>query len=111
MLGISKPLYTKKQLEEIKEKNNDGFDIDGKHFSMYQGTQLQRLIERRIREQKDVQILAKASGNKELTLQAQTKITQLTTKYKQLCNSSGLPNQLKTRASVVGYKRINVAKM
>lgn len=111
VLGISKPLYTKKQLEEIKEKNNDGFDFDGKHFSMYQGTQLQRLIERRIREQKDVQILAKSSGDKELTLQAQTKITQLTTKYKQLCNVSGLPNQLKTRASVVGYKRINVAKM
>ena len=111
VLGISKPLYTKEQLEEIKEKNNDGFDIDGKHYTMYQGTQLQRLIERRIREQKDVQILAKSSGDKELTLQAQTKITQLTTKYKQLCNISGLPNQLKTRASVVGYKRINVANM
>lgn len=111
VLGISKPLYTKEQLEEIKEKNNDGFDIDGKHYSMYQGTQLQRSIERRIREQKDIQILAKSSGNKELTLQAQTKITQLTTKYKQLCNVSGLPNQLKTRASVIGYKRINVANM
>ena len=111
VLGISKPLYTKKQLEEIKEKNNDGFNFDGKHFSMYQGTQLQRLIERRIREQKDIQILAKSSGDKELTLQAQTKITQLTTKYKQLCNVSGLPNQLKARASVVGYKRINVANM
>lgn len=111
VLGVSKPLYTKEQLEEIKEKNNEGFDFDGKHYTMYQGTQLQRLIERRIREQKDVQILAKSSGDKELTLQAQTKITQLTTKYRQLCNVSGLPNQLKTRASVVGYKRINVAKM
>lgn len=111
LLGISKPLYTKEQLEEIKEKNSEGFDFDGKHYTMYQGTQLQRLIERRIREQKDVQILAKSGGDKELTLQAQTKITQLTTKYRQLCNVSGLPNQLKTRASVVGYKRINVAKM
>lgn len=110
VLGISKPLYTKRQLEEIKEKNNEGFDFDGKHFSMYQGTQLQRLIERRIREQKDIQILAKSSGDKELTLQAQTKITQLTTKYKQLCNVSGLPNQLKTRAIVSEYKRINVSK-
>ena len=111
VLGISKPLYTKKQLEEIKEKNNDGFDFDGNHYTMYQGTQLQRLIERRIRQQKDIQILAKSSGDKELTLQAQAKITQLTTKYKQLCNVSGLPNQLKTRANVVGYKRINVEKM
>ena len=111
VLGVNKPQYTDKQLEEDKKKNKQGFDFEGKHYSNYEGEQLQRLIERRIREQKDVQILAKASGDKELTLQAQTKITQLTTKDKQLCNVSGLPNQLKTRASVVGYKRINVAKM
>lgn len=111
VLGVNKPQYTDKQLEEDKKKNKEGFDFEGKHYSNYEGEQLQRLIERRIREQKDVQILAKASGDKELTLQAQTKITQLTTKYKQLCNVSGLPNQLKTRASVVGYKRINVANM
>ena len=111
VLGVNKPQYTDKQLEEDKKKNKQGFDFEGKHYSNYEGEQLQRLIERRIREQKDVQILAKSSGDKELTLQAQTKITQLTTKYKQLCNVSELPNQLKTRASVVGYKRINVAKM
>lgn len=111
VLGVSKPLYTDKQLQEINKKNKDGFELDGKHYSNYEGTQLQRLLEREIRKQKDIQILAKSSGDKDLTLQSQTKITQLTTKYKQLCNVSGLPNQLKTRASVVGYKRINVANM
>ena len=111
VLGVNKPQYTDKQLEEDKKKNKQGFDFEGKHYSNYEGEQLQRLIEREIRKQKDIQILAKASGDKELTLQSQTKITQLTTKYKQLCNASGLPNQLRTRASVVGYKRINVAKM
>lgn len=111
VLGVNKPQYTDKQLEEDKKKNKQGFDFEGKHYSNYEGEQLQRLIEREIRKQKDIQILAKSSGDKELTLQAQTKITQLTTKYKQLCNVSGLPNQLKTRASVVGYKRINVANM
>lgn len=111
VLGVNKPQYTDKQLEEDKKKNKQGFDFEGKHYSNYEGEQLQRLIEREIRKQKDIQILAKSSGDKELTLQAQTKITQLATKYKQLCNVSGLPNQLKTRASVVGYKRINVANM
>lgn len=101
VLGVSKQLYTDKQLQEIEKTNNEGFEFDGNHYSMYEGSQLQRLIERNIRKNKDIQILAKASGDKELTLQAQTKITQLTTKYKQLCNVSGLPNQLKTRASVV----------
>ena len=111
VLGVNKPQYTDKQLEEDKKKNKQGFDFEGKHYSNYEGEQLQRLIEREIRKQKDIQILAKSSGDKELTLQSQTKITQLTTKYKQLCNVSGLPNQLRTRASVVGYKRINVANM
>ena len=111
VLGVNKPQYTDKQLEEDKKKNKQGFDFEGKHYSNYEGEQLQRLIEREIRKQKDIQILAKASGDKELTQQVQAKITQLTTKYKQLCNISGLPNQLKTRASVIGYKRINVANM
>ena len=111
VLGVNKPQYTDKQLEEDKKKNKQGFDFEGKHYSNYEGEQLQRLIEREIRKQKDVQILAKSSGDKELTLQAQTKITQLTTKYRQVVKVSGLPNQLKTRASIVGYKRINVANM
>lgn len=111
VLGVNKPQYTDKQLEEDKKKNKQGFDFEGKHYSNYEGEQLQRLIEREIRKQKDIQILAKASGDKELTQQVQAKITQLTTKYRQVVKASGLPNQLKTRASVVGYKRINVANM
>ena len=111
VLGVSRPQFTDKQLEEDKKKNNDGFEFEGKHYSMYEGTQLQRRIESAIREAKDTQILAKASDDKDLVLQSQTKITQLTTKYKQLCNVSGLPNKLSTRASVSGYKRTSVAKM
>lgn len=111
VLGVNKPQYTDKQLEEDKKKNKQGFDFEGKHYSNYEGEQLQRLIEREIRKQKDIQILAKASEDKELTQQVQAKITQLKTKYRQVVKASGLPNQLKTRASVVGYSRINVANM
>ena len=111
VLGVSRPQFTDKQLEEDKKKNNDGFEFESKHYSMYDGTQLQRRIETAIREAKDTQILARASGDNELVLQSQTKITQLTTKYKQLCSVSGLPNKLSTRASVSGYRRTSVAKM
>lgn len=111
VLGVSRPQFTDKQLEEDKKKNNDGFEFEGKHYSMYDGTQLQRRIETAIREAKDTQILARASEDNELVLQSQTRITQLTTKYKQLCNISGLPNKLSTRASVSGYRRTSVAKM
>ena len=111
VLGISRPQYSNKQLRADKNRNKTGFYFDGEHYTMYEGTQLQRRIETEIRKAKDVQILAKASGDKDLTLTSQQRITQLTTKYRQLCRESGLPNQLKTRALVVAYHRKNVAKM
>ena len=35
VLGVSKPQYTKKELEEINKKNKQGFDFEGKHYTMY----------------------------------------------------------------------------
>ena len=110
VLGISKPQYSDKQLKEIIDNKNKTFEFDGKTYNMYEGSQIQRRIESAIRQEKDTQILARASGDNELVLQSQTRITQLTTKYKQLCNISGLPNKLSTRASVSGYKRTKISK-
>ena len=110
ILGVSKPNYTKEQLQEDKEKNKKGFNYEGKHYTLYEGTQLQRKIETEIRKTKDTQIIAKASGNKELVQESQTKITQLTQKYRELSQISGLPTQLE-RARVSGYKRTNIKKM
>ena len=107
VLGVSKPQYSDKQLKEIINNANKKTTFDGKEYTQYELTQLQRRIESAIREAKDTQILARASEDNELVLQSQTKITQLTTKYKQLCNISGLPNKLSTRASVPNYRRIS----
>ena len=35
VLGVSKPEYTDKQLKEIQEKNERGFEFEGKHYTMY----------------------------------------------------------------------------
>lgn len=110
VVGVSKPEYTQEQLDEDKQKNIEGFNLDGKHYSLYEGEQLQRSFERKIREQKDIQILAKESDNKELIKESQQKITQLTHKYKQLSDISGLPTKME-RMRVSGYKRINVKNM
>ena len=107
ILGVSKPQYTDKQLQEIIDNKNKTFEFDGKTYNMYKGTQLQRKIESAIRQEKDTQILAKASGDDELVLQSQTRITQLNTKYKQLSQVSGLPTK-KQRLSVSGYRRKKV---
>ena len=107
VLGVSKPEYTDKELRKIQADNERGFEYDGKHYTMYEGTQLQRRIETEIRKQKDKQILAKASGDKELTDKAQKKITQLTHKYNDLCKTSGLLPK-KQRMSVSNYRRIKI---
>ena len=104
IIGVSKPEYTQEQLDEDKKKNIDGFIFEGKHYTNYEGTQLQRRIETEIRKQKDIQILAKASGNNELILESQNKITQLTRKYHEVSKASGLPTKLE-RAKVSGYRK------
>lgn len=90
VLGVSKPLYTDKQLKEINDKNNKGFEMDGKHYTNYQGLQMQRKLETAIRKQKDRQIMAKASKDEEEELLATQKLTQLTNKYFELSKKSGL---------------------
>ena len=110
VLGVSKPEYSEEELQGIIGNNNKGFELDGEHYTNYEGTQMQRKLETEIRKQKDIQIIAKASGNKELVQESQSKITQLTRKYKQLCDVSGLPTKMQ-RMRVSGYKRTSVAKM
>lgn len=106
VLGVDKPLHTKKELKQILEDNNKGFDFDNKHYNTkYEGLQLQRSIEREIRKQKDIQILAKSSGDMDLVYKAQGKITKLTRKYKDLSDISGLPTKVE-RLYVNGYKKI-----
>ena len=107
ILGVSKPLYTDEQLKKIQQDNNKGFEYEGKHYTMYEGTQLQRRLETEIRKSKDTQILAKSSGDMELVDESQKRITLLTHKYNDLCKTSGLLPQ-KQRMQVSGYRRIKV---
>lgn len=109
ILGVSVPAYSNEELEQIQERNNKGFDFDGKHYTMYEGTQLQRKLERKIREQKDIQIMAKESGQMDLVDSSQRNITALTRKYKELSKASGLPTKM-DRMRVSEYKRINIKK-
>ena len=107
VLGVSKPEYTEKELNKIKKDNLKGFEYEGKHYTMYEGTQLQRRIETEIRRQKDTQILAKSAGDMELVTESQANITKLTHKYNELCKTSGLLPK-KQRMSVSGYRRVKV---
>ena len=107
VLGVSEPEYTDRELRAIQEENELGFELDGKHYTMYEGTQLQRRLELEARKCKDTQILAKASGDMEFAKKYQEKINNINIRYKELCDISGLRSK-KQRMSVSGYRRIAV---
>lgn len=107
VLGVSKPEYSAEQLQKIIDDNNKGFELDGKHYTNYEGTQLQRSLERKIREQKDIQIMAKAGDITDLVDKSQGNITKLTNKYRELSKVSGLPTKMQ-RMRVSGYKRTKI---
>lgn len=111
VLGVSKPQYSNEELKKIIDDNEKGAELDGKHYTNYELSQIMRKLETKIREQKDLQIMARASDDKDLILQAQTKITQLTNKYKQVVKISGLPNQLSTRGRVSSYNRVSIKNL
>ena len=104
VLGISSPNYTKKQLEEFERESNSKVEYQGKTYTKYEATQVQRKLETSIRQQKDLQIIAKASGDKETIANAQKNITDLTREYKNFSEVAGLDAKM-NRLRVVGYKR------
>jgi len=107
ILEVGKPRYTDEELQKIIDDNNKGFDFEGEHYTMYEGTQLQRQLERKIREQKDIQVLGKSSNNEGLITSSQRNINMLTQKYKELSDASGLPTKLE-RLNVNGYRKVKM---
>lgn len=105
ILGVSEPRYSEKQLKDIRKANNKGFMYKGKKRTLYEGTQIQRNLERAIRTEKDKQILGRASGNEDLIIKSQANITRLTNKYRKFSKESGLPTRMQ-RARVRNYHRV-----
>ena len=106
IIGYSKPNYSLKELEKMKEDNQKGYTTpDGKHMTMYDCTQKQREMETLIRKNKDGQIAARESGDIDLARKYQTKVDAYTKRYKDFSNACGLsPKMSKCRVS--GYKKI-----
>ena len=105
LLGISRRMYTDAQLKKWKEKNQKGCEIDGKHYTNYEATQLMRKLETEIRRQKDTAILAKASGDDVLRRKCQSEINDFVKKYKEVAEKAGLKARM-DKTYVEGFKPI-----
>ena len=94
LLGVDKPEYSYEDLNEIIKQNDNGFFFDGRHYTMYEGTQLQNRIEREIQQQEDIKTMAHEINDKDLEMKARKKIVNLSVKYKDLSDISGLPTKI-----------------
>lgn len=87
--------------------NNEGCEINGKHYTIYQATQLMRQIETEVRRQKDAANAARQAGDDVLRQQCQKKINALAAKYSQVVQASGLTSR-KDRMTVEGFRAVKV---
>jgi len=89
--GVSERTYTDEQLAHIDD--GLGCEFDGKKYTAYEATQMQRRIERQIRAQKKLKNAYKAAGLSDEATAANIKLRRLNSKYRQFSKAAGLPEQ------------------
>lgn len=103
IIGVSEPTYSDEELAEMRAKSLAVQEFDGKQMTTYEASQMQRRLERGIRQQKNRTVIAKAAGDDVMRREAQMKINQMTDKYKELSDAFGLPTKSE-RMAVSGYR-------
>jgi len=109
ILGVSQPAYSDNELQDILEKSKIKKVFDGKEYTPYEATQLQRKIETAVRAAKDRAAIAKAAGDDLLRRQEQARITKLKNKYKELSDTFDLPVRTE-RMVVSGFRPVKAIK-
>ena len=103
--GISEPRYSPEELKRLNERNAKRYTIDGKEYSGYEVTQMQRRLEGAVREQKTIRDTAKASGDNLLVRRCNERIKVYQDKYNQISEITGIAKQPK-RMSVPKSKNV-----
>lgn len=89
--GVSERTYTDEQLAHIDD--GLGCTFDGKIYTAYEATQMQRRVERQIRAQKRLKNAYKAAGLTDDATAANAKLRRLNVKYREFSKAAGLPEQ------------------
>lgn len=89
--GVMERTYTDKQLEHIDD--GLGCTFDGKTYTAYEATQMQRRVEREVRKLKREKAACKAAGLHEEEQAVNIRLRRLNAKYKTFSEAAGLPEQ------------------
>lgn len=102
-IGKTKPTFTQEQLDKILEDNERGYTTpDGRHYTLYECTQIQRGYERRIRNAKEKYLYEESLSNRKNMASIKTRIGNLTNQYKTFSRACGIPAKLE-RTRVKDY--------
>ena len=100
--------YTDAQLAKWAEDNAAGCEINGKHYTLYEASQLMRRIETQVRREKDTAVAARAAGDKTLQEDCQRRINRLMQRYYGVAKTSGFRAR-PDRTTVQGFKAVKVS--
>lgn len=89
--GVSERTYTDEQLKHIDDGH--GCTFDGKDYTAYEATQMQRRIERTVRKLKREKAAYKAAGLHEDETAVNIRLRRLNAKYKAFSAEACLPEQ------------------
>lgn len=89
--GVSERTYTDEQLAHIDD--DLGCDFDGKKYTAYEATQMQRRVEREARKLKREKAAYTAAGLHEDETAVNIRLRRLNAKYKAFSVAAGLPEQ------------------
>jgi len=89
ILGVSIPSFSKDELEAIQERNEDGIEFHGEHYTLYEGEQKQRQLESQMRAERENLNLLKEVREVDPRLEhdyqkSKARLAELREEYKQL---------------------------
>lgn len=88
--GVSERTYTDKELSNI---DPPPITFDGRTYTAYEATQMQRKLERTVRKQRRCKAAFEAAGLKEDAQAANIRLRRLNEKYREFSKAAGLPEQ------------------
>lgn len=98
ILGVTRPQYTAAELEQFRQDNEKGVTFEGRHYTGYEATQMQRRMERAIRAQKRRVLLA----GPEDAAPRKSRLVLLQQEYRSFSNGVGLRTE-DERLGVSGF--------
>jgi hypothetical protein len=107
--GISEPRYSPEELKRLNEQNAKKYTIDGKEYSGYEVTQMQRRLESAVRNEKTTRDLAKASGDNALVKRCNERIKAYQGKYNEISEITGIQGDKKRMSIPKGTASVKSA--